>query len=238
MRPSFFRSDERGLLGPNGPLGPEFSNDLLRSIVATLPFDDLLDPTEQDLGCCTGALTLLEALQPRTAVEAILAAQVIAAHHAIMDCHHQTMQGGLAEAIAAMLRNNVVGLTRSMEIVLRTLERRQARPLPPPLPPVSTALDWTLDPTAEGPPPADPPPPLRAAIVVPKIVPPSPEDKALHDARVAETRREINERMDLLSKGTPQEWYAREREMVRLQQQEAAGQGTQDPEIALGDAQQ
>jgi len=218
LRPNLFRSDEHGILGPNGPLGPAFSDDLLRGIIATLPLDDADDPTEQDLGRCAGALTLLQAFQPRTAVEAILAAQVIAAHHSVMEYHYQAMHGKLSEPGTAQARNTVLGLTRSMEISLRALERRQASPLPPPLPAVSTALDWTLDPAAEGPPPADTPPPLRPAIVVPTLVPYPAEDREAAVLQIVETRRAINERLDQLTKGTPQEWYAREREMVRLKE--------------------
>ena len=42
------------------------------------------------------------------------------------------------------------------------------------------------------------------------------------EARIAALHQEINERLDRQSLGTPQEWYAREREEVRLRDEAAA----------------
>jgi hypothetical protein len=275
VRPTPFRSDDRGLLGPNGPLGPAFSEDLMRSLIAALPQEGLEGPNENDLCRWGGALTLLEAFQPRTPVEAMLAAQIIAAHHGIMECYFRATHDRLPEPLAIKLRNNVAALTRAQENNLRALERRQARPVPPPLPDVPTSLDWALDPEAEGPPaevvpgttgagieaaPTDaaagtmaraagspagaaegtarsapppaasagmppnhlgkPPAATRPAIVIPQLEPIPPVDQALMDQMVAAARKEINDRLDRERGGTPQEWYARQREEVR--QREAA----------------
>src|ERR1019366_1715755 len=134
------------------------------------------------------------------------------------------------------LRGNVVGLTRAQDIVLRALERRQAKPVPPPLPDVSVGLDWALGPEAEGeapdagagPDPAgedrgDPPQAAtRPAIVVPRLEPKPPVDKELMEQMVAAARKEINDRLDRERGGTPQEWYARQREAVRQRDAAAA----------------
>jgi hypothetical protein len=265
FRPSPFRTDERGLLGPNGPLGPAFSDDLLRMLFAALYREDPEDPTDHDLTKWGAALTSLEAFQPRTPIEAMLAAQTIATHHAIMECYARCMEPGAQEPICIKLRGNAASLTRSMEIDLRMLTRLQDKPVPPPLPDVPVAVDAVLDaglaelkrqagadePDADAPaqrawdpagatagldpaaqPDADRPAGwasdaraaqgMRPAIVVPQLQPHPPVDKVLMEARIAALHQEINERLDRQSLGTPQEWYAREREEVRLRDEAAA----------------
>jgi hypothetical protein len=224
-----FRSDERGFFGPNGPMGPAFSDDIMRALIATLYADNREEPSEHDLIRWQATLTLLEAFQPRTPVEVMLAAQAIAAHNAIMECHHRAMHDELPEAVAAKVRNNAVALIRGMEVLLKALERRQSRPLPPPLPPV---------PQPEG---AEPPPrweepmqpeeviaaaeglargeapsrPMRPAVVVPALHQSAPVDKEFQERTLAMVHAALNEHLDRERGGTPQEWYARQREEVR-----------------------
>jgi hypothetical protein len=242
----------------------------MRAIISTMHQDDPDEPSEHDLCRWSGGLTLLEAFQPRTPVEAMLAAQIIAAHHGIMECHYRAMRLDHEEALAVKLRANVVGLTRAQDINMRALERRQAKPVPPPLPDVSVALDWALDAEAEGPSretaeaampgasqapnPSSPgsgpavqapaqgkpptgqalqtnqlPPATRPAIVIPQLEPKPPIDKTFIERRVAEMEKEFNERMDRERGGTPQEWYARQREEVRQRKEaEAAAKAAAD----------
>jgi hypothetical protein len=71
------------------------------------------------------ALAALEALQPHDIVEAMLAARMIAAHHATMDGFRRAMQPGVNDADAVRLRNNAIAATRSFDAALRTLGKRQ-----------------------------------------------------------------------------------------------------------------
>jgi hypothetical protein len=74
---------------------------------------------------CDAARAALEALQPCDIVEAMLAARVIAAHHATMDGYRRAMQPGVSDAEAVRLRNNAIAAARSFDAALRTLEKRQ-----------------------------------------------------------------------------------------------------------------
>jgi hypothetical protein len=224
-----FRSDDRGFFGPNGPMGPAFSDDLMRSLIATLYQDDPLEPSEHDLIRWQAALTLLEAFQPRTAIEAMLAAQAVAAHNSIMECHHRAMRGELPETVAARVRTNAVALIRGMEVILKILEQRQAKPLPPPLPPVpqpegaDAPTRWedpmhreeviaAAEAMASG---EAPPRPMRPAVVVPSLHQSTPMDKEFQERTLAMVHAALNEQLDRERGGTPQEWYARQREEVR-----------------------
>jgi hypothetical protein len=63
---------------------------------------------------------------------------------------------------------------------------------------------------------------MRPAIVIPQLKPAPPVDKALIEANVAALHKEINERLDRERGGTPQEWYARQREEVRQRKEAEA----------------
>jgi hypothetical protein len=58
-------------------------------------------------------------------IEAMLAARMIAAHHATMDGYRRAMQPGVSDAEAVRLRNNAIAAARSFDAALRTLEKRQ-----------------------------------------------------------------------------------------------------------------
>ncbi len=226
-----FRADERGLLGPTGPIGPAFSHTLMRMLVAAIrPDSELDEPSETDLTTWDAALTAMEAFQPRTAIEAMLAAQAIAAHHAIMECHARCLLPETAETTAIRLRSNAVSLTHAMDTTLRMLERRQARPVPPPLPEVPAAVDAVLDlelerakrraaaaaARAEAAEADAPDEPMRPAIVIPPLEPVPDEERARRRAEVEAYTQALNDQWDRERGGTPQEWYARQREEARL----------------------
>jgi hypothetical protein len=166
----------------------------------------------------SGALTLLEAFQPRTPVEAMLSAQIIACHHAIMECYHRAMKRDTPEEMGVRIRANAASLTRGMDTLLRTLERRQAQPLPPPLPDVPKSVDALLDDRNLDAPAGE----TRPAVVVPVLVPKPPVDRAFIQNEVAAVHAEINARLDRERGGTPQEWYIRQREEVRARKEAEA----------------
>jgi hypothetical protein len=76
----------------------------------------------------SAARAALEALQPHDLIEAMLAARMIAAHHATMDGYQRAMQPGVSDADAVRLRNNAIAAARSFDAALRTLEKRRQAP--------------------------------------------------------------------------------------------------------------
>jgi hypothetical protein len=201
-------------------------------VAAVWPDRGLDEPSDTDLATWDAAVTAMEAFQPRTAIEAMLAAQAIAAHHAIMHCHARCLLAETAEATAIRLRGNAVGLTHAMDTTLRMLERLKGQPVPPPLPQVPVAVDAVLDlelareqrraaeavARAEAPEADAPAEPMRPAIVVPRLEPLPDEERARHRAEVEAYVQALDAQWDRERGGTPQEWYAREREAARLKE--------------------
>lgn len=74
------------------------------------------------------ARMLFDALKPRDAVEAMLAARAIAAHHATMDGYARAAQPGTSDENSIRLRANAIAASRSFDAVLRTLEKRRKEP--------------------------------------------------------------------------------------------------------------
>jgi hypothetical protein len=107
---------------------------------------------------CDAARAALEALQPCDIVEAMLAARVIAAHHATMDGYCRAMQPGISDAEAVRLRNNSIAASRSFDAALRTLDKRRQAAEPPSRPRQSPAAE-KQEPgmSANRPPPAEDP---------------------------------------------------------------------------------
>jgi hypothetical protein len=100
------------------PSDPAFLDHLIATLAGTWPDGS----AEERRGA---ALAALQALQPRDMIEAMLAARMIAAHHATMDGYRRAMQPGVSDAEAVRLRNNAIAAARSFDAALRTLEKRQ-----------------------------------------------------------------------------------------------------------------
>jgi hypothetical protein len=106
---------------------------------------DTLDPALADylLGMLAGSLPPAEneqvslarreavrlafrALRPRNPMEAMLAAEAIAAHHVIMDCFRIALSPETEPAAAARARSNAATLSRIRLATLRALEKQKA----------------------------------------------------------------------------------------------------------------
>ncbi len=77
------------------------------------------------------ARILFEALKPRDALEAVLAARAVAAHHAAMDGYARAAQPGTSDEKAIRLRNSAIAASRSFDAVLRALEKLRKEPPQP-----------------------------------------------------------------------------------------------------------
>ena len=78
------------------------------------------------------ARAMIEALQPHDAVEAMIVARIIAAHHATMDSYQDAMQPGTSNTEAIRRRNNAIAAGRAFDVAMRALEQsRAARQIDP-----------------------------------------------------------------------------------------------------------
>jgi hypothetical protein len=109
------------------PLDPALIEHLLDSIVEAIPAG--ANDTEQTRAIRRNAARLaLLALKPTDAFQAMLAAQAVAAHYAVMDAYRLAAQPDLAPAMTARMRSNAATLSRTMQATLRTLHKHQAPP--------------------------------------------------------------------------------------------------------------
>jgi hypothetical protein len=72
------------------------------------------------------ARAALEAIAPRDFVEFMLAARMIAAHHATMDGYRRAAQPNLEDVEVIRLRASAIAASRSFDAALRLLEKRRA----------------------------------------------------------------------------------------------------------------
>lgn len=110
-------------------LEPDFLEHLLDTIVEAIPAGDL--PTPARITIRNAARLALLALQPADAFQAMLAAQAVATHYAIMDAFRRANDAQLTPAMAARQRGNAATLSRTMQATLRTLRQLQAAPPAP-----------------------------------------------------------------------------------------------------------
>jgi hypothetical protein len=117
---------------PDAPLlafGPSFSEEISRSVIATIWRDDSEDPNDFEIRVAAG-LTMLEAFHPRDHLECMLAAQGVGYHCAIMETLRRAMVPDQPELVAIKLRANASQMGRTFSNLLRDMERRQLKSLP------------------------------------------------------------------------------------------------------------
>jgi hypothetical protein len=103
------------------PIDPAFHDTMIETLAGAWPGGSAEDRRH-------AARAALEALKPCDIVEAMLAARMIAAHHATMDGYQRAMQPGVSDTDAGCLRNNAIAAARSFDAALRTLEKRRQAP--------------------------------------------------------------------------------------------------------------
>jgi hypothetical protein len=110
------------------PIDPALLDSMIETLAGAWPGESAEDPRH-------AARASLEALKPHDLIEAMLAARMIAAHHATMDGYRRAMQPGVSDAEAVRLRNNAIAAARSFDAALRTLEKRRQAPADAPAKP-------------------------------------------------------------------------------------------------------
>ena len=116
---------------PNNP----FTRDLLRSLVATTRTPP--NETEAEYAERFAAVTdAWAAFRPRGPWEQMLAAQIVGAHHAALDCLNRAMETE-DPALADRQRRSHAMMTRTMRDMVRLLERKQQEPADTEAPPLA-----------------------------------------------------------------------------------------------------
>jgi hypothetical protein len=120
-------------------LEPATLTAMLRTTIDTLPHHPDAPEAEQAIQR-QAAFEIIAALRPRDALEAMLAARLVAAHYHAMDAFRCAAQRDLPFNLLLRYQGKAIALSRLMTTTLRDLNRRQAGPalqpeaLPAPVP--------------------------------------------------------------------------------------------------------
>ncbi len=120
---------------PAAQLPADFAQHLMQALAATVPEDDEGDATAGQ----RAAGQLFEALDPRDAADAQLAAIAVAAAQAAMDGFARAARPGTSDEAAVRLRSGALAAGRAYATALRYLRKRQSdaapvKPAPKPRP--------------------------------------------------------------------------------------------------------
>jgi hypothetical protein len=145
---------------PTLSLAPATLTAMLRTTIDTLPHHPDAPEAEQAVQR-RAAFEVIAALRPRDALEALLAARVVAAHYHTMDAFRCAAQRDLPINLLLRYQGKAIALSRLMTTTLRDLDKRQAGPAlqPEALPAeVPAARARPAQPTAPVVTPPSPPP--------------------------------------------------------------------------------
>ena len=109
-------------------LAPDIAADITDDLIAAVPPKPDSTPGDQ-FGHETTLIAELDALHPRDLEETLLAAQMLAAHHAAMRCFQAAAQCEVTSKEASRLLRDGIALQRSLLATLRALHKSQARPV-------------------------------------------------------------------------------------------------------------
>lgn len=152
------------------PAEARFLQDSVRNLLSTLMILPGSTAAEQ-AATREAAVRSLMALAPTDTVEVMLATQIVAAHHAILDSYRRAAHPDASAEAAHRQRGIAASLTRLSATMRRNLEKRQAVPHDP-AEPVATPI--RAAPVAETPQPAPghrPSPPAAAPMIDPRTRP-------------------------------------------------------------------
>jgi len=124
--------DPGAIYEPDGPINPGFMLDAVRTLMRALPLDSQTEPTEWGNRRMLTALIALSATRPRDEIEVMLGVQAIAAYHAASTAWYLAANGKLARGDSLRQITTAANAARTFDTLLKALERRQLKPLPPP----------------------------------------------------------------------------------------------------------
>jgi hypothetical protein len=124
-------NDPNAIFQPDGPIHPSFMREAIRTLIRSLPLDEKQEPESWSHRRMHSALMALAALRPRDEIEVMLGVQTLSAYHAAaaswrlgMNTQHPRGNNARHFSVAATA-------ARTFDTLLKALERRQAKPLPP-----------------------------------------------------------------------------------------------------------
>jgi hypothetical protein len=104
----------------------------VRTLMRTLPLNDPNEPGHAATRRMFHALTALSHLRPRDEIELMLGVQALAAYHAAAALWRLGMNLKLPKGDSTRHVTTAATAARTFDTLLRAIERRQAKPLPPP----------------------------------------------------------------------------------------------------------
>jgi hypothetical protein len=116
----------------DGPFDPMFTADAVQTVMRAMP----LEPAEPDAAQRRHrnfAMTALAATNPRDPIELMLAVQAVCAYHAAAAAWRLGMNLGRPSGSSTRHTNAAATAARAFDTMLRAIERRQAKPLAPPV---------------------------------------------------------------------------------------------------------
>jgi len=159
-----FTTDDITTNQPAPGLSRIFIKRLLQNLARTLPVNAETDP-EGFAEEWEAARELFWSMQPRNPVEAALAARAVACHYRGIDMFARAAQPGISDEKAQRLSANALAAERSFDAALRSLEKRQGKPLPATLPDADAETIRNEPPTQRAPAPPQAPPPARPGAI-------------------------------------------------------------------------
>ena len=126
------RPDDPGaIFEPDGPVNPGFIREAVRTLLRALPLEDPDEPAAWGFRRMYSAMLALSALRPRDEIEVMLGVQAISAYHAAAACWRLGMNARQPRGDSTRHITTAASAARTFDTLLKALERRQAKALPP-----------------------------------------------------------------------------------------------------------
>lgn len=109
---------------PDDTLDPTLTDDMLHAFAAALPSSDQDTAEQRDRGC-TAAFVALRAFEAQGPAEAMLATHTVLVHRFAMECYRRAALSSRTSSLDTGLLATAAMLSRTMDLMLNTLEQRQ-----------------------------------------------------------------------------------------------------------------
>jgi hypothetical protein len=129
--PGISTDDPGAIFQQDGPINPSFMHEAVRTLLRALPLDDPDEPAAWGFRRMHSAMLALSALRPRDPIDVMLGVQALSAYHAATACWRLGMNIKLPRGDSTRHVTTAASAARTFDTLLKALERRQAKPLPP-----------------------------------------------------------------------------------------------------------
>jgi hypothetical protein len=126
------QTDPGAIFQPDGPINPISMREAVRTLMRALPLEDPDEESHAATRRMHCALTALSALRPREEIELMLGVQALSAYHAAAACWRLGMNLKRPHGDSTRHITTAATAARTFDTMLRALERRQTKTLPPP----------------------------------------------------------------------------------------------------------